>query len=144
VNTAFTRRYVIGVSQTRMNMDFPHPRQMIGLKARRSNFAALMATVSARQAASQTAQAMLAHSGHPAHTVPPLDPLGGRIAYFGSVRRKSGEDVFGAFLPHEWRNEGAVNKDESAVYLDGSMVGKFDALNQSLPVDGQALRGREV
>jgi hypothetical protein len=129
-----------------MNMDFPHPRHKIGLQDRRSNFAALMATVTARQAGSRTVRAMLTHSApaqFPAQFV--ADPLDGRIAYFGSVVRKADPGVFGAFLPDDLGQGNAVfNKDESAVYPDSSMIGKFDTVNQALPAVGQELRGREV
>jgi hypothetical protein len=125
-----------------MNMDFPHPRHGSALQQRRSDFAGLIAIAAARQTMSNTARAMLATA---MSTPTMLDSLNGRIDYFARGKTRISHKCFGAFLPQaEVSVHGAKTKDESAVYLAGSTIGKFESVNQSLLADEQESRGMEA
>ncbi len=125
-----------------MNMDFPHPRRGLQQANRRSNFAALVATASARQTLSRTTRAMLTAGTRPAFS---NDTLSARIAYFANQSRGLAlQTPSGGFLPRNSELPGAQeNKNESAVYLTGSTKCKSPALVQVLSDCGHAVAGQE-
>ncbi len=121
-----------------MNMDFPHPRNGLALQSRRSNFAALVAQLSARQANSQTARSMIFPVAIMEATVEPVE---GRIMYFAHSRKLPAHSIYGSFFPG---NSLSPQNPESAVNPDGSINRKSLPLNRLLPDDGQDMRGMEV
>ena len=121
-----------------MNMDFPHPRNGLALQSRRSNFAALVAQLSARQANSPTARSMISPVGVTGETIEPVE---GRIMYFAHSRKFPAHSIYGSFFPG---NISSHQNSESAVNPDGSINRKSQPLNRFLPDDGQDMRGMEV
>lgn len=121
-----------------MNMDFPHPRNGLTLQSRRSNFAALVAQLSARQANSQTARSMIAPVAATGATIAPVE---GRIMYFAHCRKLPAHSIYGSFFPENFTSH--LNP-ESAVNPDGSINRKSQPLDRFLPDDGQDMRGMEV
>jgi hypothetical protein len=125
-----------------MNMDFPHPRRGLQQASRRSNFAALVATASARQTISRTARAMLATDAPQSFN---NNTLAARISYFANTKRFAAQPPSGGFLPNgaELADQTEV-KYETAVNLAGSINCKFPALNGDLFDREQPSRGREI
>ena len=104
-----------------MDMDFPHPRRALSAGLQNADYAALIATATSRQAASQTVSALLSSARLAQDDA---DILVSRIAYFSQRSGNRAATARGAFWIAGTNHDSALpNKFGLPVNLAGSTNG---------------------
>jgi hypothetical protein len=125
-----------------MDMDFPHPRQAARSGLQQADYAALVASATARQANSHTVSALLSMR---CDAVVGTDMLGSRIAFFAKTGRYNAAVARGAF----WMKESdqvpnMPNRTESPVNLADSVNSNSIQSDTVKPDVQVAERGTEL
>ncbi len=125
-----------------MDMDFPHPRHAARSGLQQADYAALVATATARQASSRTVSALLSMR---CEAVEETDMLGSRIAFFAKTGRYNTAMARGAFWMKEL-DQGSVmpNATELPVNLADSVNSNSIQSDTVKPEIQVAQRGTEL